>query len=168
MSAVASCRLRSGSSSMTRRRKLSAPPMRRAPFHPCGIGARLLCHYIRMGERRRKAAGEARDPGPAFARFNELKRHGGYVSFSALIAVWPSMAYAKITIRQAQYTGGMLLVRGETARAGQTVTVAGRYKTCTDRNGRFRFRARYLPRDCLLDVRSGPELDLVSIANRKP
>src|SRR5262245_22979160 len=87
---------------------------------------------------------------------------------SALIAVWPSMACAKITIRQAQYTGGMLLVRGETARAGQTVTLAGRYKTRTDRNGRFRFRARYLPRDCLLDVRSGPELDLVSIANCKP
>lgn len=88
--------------------------------------------------------------------------------FSALIAVWPSMAYAKITIRQAQYTGGMLLVRGETARAGQTVTLAGRYKTRTDRNGRFRFRVRYLPRDCLLDVRLGPELDLVSIANCKP
>src|SRR5438067_550026 len=66
--------------------------------------------------------------------------------FSALVAVWPSMAYAKITIRQAQYTGGMLLVRGETARAGQTVTLAGRYKTRTDRNGRFRFRVRYLPR----------------------
>jgi hypothetical protein len=88
--------------------------------------------------------------------------------FSALVAVWPSVAHAKIIIRQAQYTGGMLLVRGETAWPGQTVTLAGRYKTRTDRNGRFRFRVRYLPRDCLLEVRSGPDLDLVSIANCKP
>jgi hypothetical protein len=59
---------------------------------------------------------------------------------SALVAIWCSTAYAKITIRQAEYTGSMLLVRGETARPGQTVTLAGRYKTRTDRNRRFQFR----------------------------
>jgi hypothetical protein len=46
---------------------------------------------------------------------------------SAVVAVWCSTAYAKITIRQAEYTGGMLLVQGETARPGQKVTLASRY-----------------------------------------
>jgi hypothetical protein len=82
---------------------------------------------------------------------------------SALVAIWCSTAHAKITIRQAEYTGGMLLVRGETARPGQTVTLANRYKTRTDRNRRFRFRVRYLPQDCLADVRAGLELYLISI-----
>jgi hypothetical protein len=87
---------------------------------------------------------------------------------SALVAIWCSTAYAKITIRQVEYTGNMLLVRGETARPGQTVTLAGRYKTRTDRNRRFQFRVPYLPPDCLADVRAGAELYLISIANCKP
>jgi hypothetical protein len=87
--------------------------------------------------------------------------------FSALVAVWSSTASAEIIIRQAEYAGGMLLVRGETARPGQTVTLARRYKTRTDRNRRFRFRVRYLPSDCLAEVRAGPELTLISIANCK-
>jgi hypothetical protein len=82
-----------------------------------------------------------------------------------LVAVWCSTAYAKITVRQAEYSGGMLLVRGETARPGQTVTLEGRYTTRTDRNRRFQFRVRYLPLDCLAEITAGPELYLVSIAN---
>jgi hypothetical protein len=84
---------------------------------------------------------------------------------SVLVAVSFSTAYAKITIRQAEYVGGMLLVQGETARTGQKVTLEGRYSTRTDRNRRFRFRARYLPLDCLAEVRAGLELYLISIAN---
>src|SRR5437763_15500605 len=87
--------------------------------------------------------------------------------FSALVAVWPSMAYAKITIRQAQYTGGMLLVRGETARAGQTVTLAGRYKTRTERNGRFRFRERYLPRFALSMLGAVRELTCTDVLSAR-
>ena len=61
--------------------------------------------------------------------------------------------------------GGMLLVQGETARTGQKVTLEGRYSTRTDRNRRFRFRVRYVPLDCLAEVRAGLELYLTSIAN---
>jgi hypothetical protein len=85
-----------------------------------------------------------------------------------LVAVWCSTAYAKITVRQAEYSGGMLLVRGETARPDQTVTLEGRYSTRTDRNRRFRFRVRYLPLDCLAEITAGPELYLISIANCTP
>ena len=84
---------------------------------------------------------------------------------SVLVAVSFSTAYARITIRQAEYVGGMLLVQGETSRNGQKVTLEGRYSTRTDRNRRFRFRVRYLPLVCLAEVRAGLELYLISIAN---
>ena len=84
---------------------------------------------------------------------------------SVLVAVSCSTAYAKITIRRAEYSGGMLLMQGETARTGQKVTLEGRYSTRTDRNRRFRFRVRYVPLDCLAEVRAGLELYLTSIAN---
>jgi hypothetical protein len=58
-----------------------------------------------------------------------------------------------------------LVVQGQTEQRGQTVTLAGRYKTRTGGSGRFAFRVPYLPRDCLAEIQAGQEFYLVSIAN---
>lgn len=84
---------------------------------------------------------------------------------SLLVAVGCGTGHAKITIRQAKYADGILVVQGLTGQRGQTVTLAGRYKTRTDRSGRFAFRVRYLPRDCLAEISVGQEIYLASIAN---
>jgi hypothetical protein len=84
---------------------------------------------------------------------------------SLLVAVGCGTGHAKITIRLAKYADGVLVVQGRADQRAQTVILAGRYKTRTDRSGRFAFRVRYLPRDCLAEIRAGQEFYLTSIAN---
>jgi hypothetical protein len=96
----------------------------------------------------------------------ELKCHATRVIMaSLLVAVGCGTGHAKITIRLAKYVDGVLVVQGQTDQRAQTVTLAGRYKTRTDRRGRFAFRVRYLPPDCLAEIRIGQEFYLASIAN---
>ena len=90
---------------------------------------------------------------------------------SLLSAFWISLlagaapAHAEITITQAEYAAGVLVVRGETSRRNQRVTLDGRYKTRTDRFKEFRFRIRYLPSDCSISIRAGQQVRPVGVTN---
>jgi hypothetical protein len=87
-------------------------------------------------------------------------------SLSAL-TVFASTTYAQaeITITRAEYVGGILFVRGETSRQNQRVTLDRRFSTRTDRFKEFRFRVRYLPRDCSVTIRAGQEVRPARVAN---
>jgi hypothetical protein len=74
-------------------------------------------------------------------------------------------ARAEVTITQAEYAAGVLVVRGETSQANQRVTLDGRYDTRTGPNKQFRFRIRYRPRDCVVDIRAGREVHPATITN---
>jgi hypothetical protein len=74
-------------------------------------------------------------------------------------------AHAEVTITQAEYAAGVLVVRGETSQANQRVTLDGRYDTRTGPNKQFRFRIRYLPRDCVVDIRAGREVHPATVTN---
>lgn len=84
-------------------------------------------------------------------------------SISGLAGAAP--AHAEITVTRAEYAGGALVVRGETSRPNQRVTLDERYSTRTDRFREFRFRIRYLPPDCAISLRAGKEVRPAWIAN---
>jgi hypothetical protein len=88
-------------------------------------------------------------------------------SIVALLAI-AGPARAEITITQAEYAGGVLVLRGETSQPNQRVTLDGRYDTRTGQNKQFRFRIRYLPRDCVVDLRAGREVRPATVTNCKP
>ena len=77
-------------------------------------------------------------------------------------------AQAEITLTRAEYAAGVLVVRGETSRPNQRVTLDGRYSTRTDRFKEFRFRIRYLPPDCSISLRAGLEERPAWVANCLP
>jgi hypothetical protein len=83
----------------------------------------------------------------------------------ALAVMVAAPARAEITITRAEYAAGVLVVRGETSEPGQRVTLDGRYRTRTDRFKEFRFRIRYLPRDCTVSIRAGREVRPAVVAN---
>ena len=74
-------------------------------------------------------------------------------------------AEAEITITQVEYGAGVLVVRGETSQPNQRVTLDGRYRTRTDRYKEFRFRIRYLPRNCSVTIRAGQDVRPARVAN---
>ncbi|MCC6887881.1 MAG: hypothetical protein IT536_05035 [Hyphomicrobiales bacterium] len=80
-------------------------------------------------------------------------------------AGWMGSARAEITVLRAEYAGGVLVVRGETSRPNQIVTLDRRYRTRTNRYGEFRFRIPYLPSDCLVTIRAGQEVRPARVAN---
>ncbi|MFL9824080.1 hypothetical protein [Rhodoplanes sp. SY1] len=77
-------------------------------------------------------------------------------------------ARAEITVRQAEYTAGVLVVTGETSRRNQRVTLDGRYTERSNRVGNFRFRVRYLPGDCSIELRAGRDVRTAQITNCSP
>lgn len=74
-------------------------------------------------------------------------------------------ALADITIAKAQYAAGVTVVRGETERPFALVTLDKRYSTRANRYGEFRFRIRYLPNDCIVDIRAGRDTRPVTLNN---
>lgn len=66
-------------------------------------------------------------------------------------------ALAEITIEESHYSAGVLTIRGETSQPNQRVTLDGRYSEWTNGYGRFTFRVRYLPGDCLAQIRAGAD-----------
>jgi hypothetical protein len=104
------------------------------------------------------------------------KRHGAtnrqkvftmrqFLLAASLMITMSSLAQAEITLTRVENEGGVLVVRGETSQRNQLVTVDGRYRTRTDRYKEFRFRIRYLPRDCSIKIRAGQEERPARIAN---
>lgn len=85
------------------------------------------------------------------------------IPLTALLCSTP--AAAEITVTRAEYKAGVLVVRGETSRSNQRVTLDRRYSTRTDRNNVFRFRIRYLPGDCTLSIRAGQQVRPAYVAN---
>jgi hypothetical protein len=83
----------------------------------------------------------------------------------AFLLVGTASAQAEITITQAEYAAGVLVVRGETSQPDQRVVLDERYDTHTDRNKEFRFRIRYLPPDCTISIRAGQEERPARVAN---
>lgn len=84
---------------------------------------------------------------------------------ASLMIAMSAPAQAEITLTRVENEGDVLVVRGETSRRNQLVTVDGRYRTRTDRYKEFRFRIRYLPRDCSIKIRAGQEERPARIAN---
>ena len=82
-------------------------------------------------------------------------------------ALWISVssAHAEIAIAQINYAAGVLVVRGETGRPNQRVTLDGRYRTRTNHLGEFQFRIRYLPHDCTVTIRTRRDVRPARVAN---
>jgi hypothetical protein len=91
---------------------------------------------------------------------------GALGPFISLIAM--ADALAEITIEESNYSAGVLTIRGETSQSNQRVTLDGRYAEWTNRYGRFTFRVRYLPGDCLAQIRAGQEERPTYITNCEP
>jgi hypothetical protein len=87
-------------------------------------------------------------------------------TFIALL--WTTHASAEITVQESNYSSGVLTIRGETSQSNQRVTLDGRYAEWTNRYGRFTFRVRYLPGDCLAQIKAGQEERPTYIANCEP
>lgn len=77
-------------------------------------------------------------------------------------------ALAEITIEESHYSAGVLTIRGETSQPNQRVTLDGRYSEWTNGYGRFTFRVRYLPGDCLAQIRAGSDERPTYITNCNP
>lgn len=77
-------------------------------------------------------------------------------------------ALAEITIEESNYTAGVLTIRGETSQPNQRVTLDGRYTEWANRYGGFTFRVRYLPGDCLAQIKAGQEERPAYITNCEP
>ena len=90
------------------------------------------------------------------------------VCLAALSAFSAAPAQAEITVRQAEYRGGVLRIVGETSQPDQKVTLDRRYETRTNDNKQFRFRIRYLPRNCTATLRAGSQVRPAVIANCEP
>lgn len=85
------------------------------------------------------------------------------LAFGLGISVGP--ARAEISVKEAGFAGGVLVVRGETGQASQRVTLDDRYVERTNRLKEFTFRIRYLPRDCMVAIKAGTETYNAVVSN---
>ena len=72
-------------------------------------------------------------------------------------------AAASIRIDQSHYRDGLLTIVGRTD-PGQTVTLDGKYKTKSDRDGDFTFTEHEKPFTCMSNIRSGGSIYSAVIA----
>lgn len=93
-----------------------------------------------------------------------MRSIGLVLAVTALLAS-SATARAEITINEAEYAAGVTVIRGETVRPNQLVTADRRYRTRSNRVGRFTFRIRYLPDDCIVSLRAGRVTRPVTINN---
>lgn len=84
---------------------------------------------------------------------------------AGIVLLSPAGARSEITITKAEHAGGITVIRGEVERANAKVTLDRRYSTRANRYGQFRFRVRYLPNDCTVDIRAGRDTHPVAISN---
>ena len=79
------------------------------------------------------------------------------VAGSVAIALSTGPALAEITINEAVYEAGILVVHGQTTHPNRDVRLDGRYAETADQAGAFRFRIRYLPDDCTVSLFDGED-----------
>jgi hypothetical protein len=68
-----------------------------------------------------------------------------------------SAAIGDIRVSEAQYAGGILVVRGDVSHADRTIMLNGKFTEKSDGKGRFVFRIPYLPLGCRVDLVSGTD-----------
>jgi hypothetical protein len=76
---------------------------------------------------------------------------------ASVLSATTSQARAEIVVTEAEYAGGVLVVRGHAGQPDHRVTLDGRYSEKTDRSGQFLFRVRYLPDDCTIELADGKD-----------
>ena len=79
------------------------------------------------------------------------------IAAGCFAAALPGPAQAEITIHEAEYEAGILVVAGETTHPNREVSLDGRYRDVADQVGAFRFRIRYLPDDCTIRLSDGED-----------
>ena len=77
-------------------------------------------------------------------------------------------ANAAITVKRAEYKAGILVVRGQTAEANETVTLDGLYRAHSNRLRSFHFRIRYRPRNCVVRLTTGSDIFHATVARCRP
>lgn len=87
---------------------------------------------------------------------------------AGLVVVLATPAQARITVTRADYKAGILVVHGHTNARLERVTLDGRYNKWTDAKHQFRFRLRYLPRDCHVRIKTGNDERRVRVAGCEP
>lgn len=73
-----------------------------------------------------------------------------------------------ITVREAKYAAGVLIVHGRITTPAGTVRLDERYRTDADATGAFTFRIRYLPRNCRATLRAAKTTLVIPIENCEP
>jgi hypothetical protein len=69
------------------------------------------------------------------------------------VGFYANCAQAKISVGEARYEAGVLLVRGHSDHPNSDVTLDRMYKERTSGSGAFLFRVRYRPRGCVAEIR---------------
>lgn len=83
----------------------------------------------------------------------------------ALMACGLSGAAHAMIINQGEYDAGIVVVEGETQQPNQKVTLDDRFTAWSDDIGRFTFRVRYLPSDCMVQLEAGRDVRPVYLVN---
>lgn len=87
---------------------------------------------------------------------------------ACLILAMAAPASARLRVHDAELSRGRLIVTGSTARRHQAVTLNGRFVRKSNRHRRFAFRVRYVPRSCIVRLRSGGAVRTVAIDHCRP
>jgi hypothetical protein len=87
---------------------------------------------------------------------------------ACLILAMAAPASARIRVHDAELNGGRLVVTGSTTRRHQAVTLNGRFVRRSNRHRRFVFRVRYVPRSCIVRLRSGGAVRAVAVDHCRP
>jgi hypothetical protein len=77
-------------------------------------------------------------------------------------------ARAAISVERADYKAGVLVVRGKTTEANETVTLDGKYRAYSNRSRKFQFRIGYRPRKCTVRLTAGSDIFHATVTHCKP
>lgn len=74
-------------------------------------------------------------------------------------------ATAEIRVNEVRYDKGFLIVKGETSRPYQSVTLEKRFRQRSDQHGHFNFRLRYVAPLCKVGLKAGRDEHAATVAN---
>ena len=89
--------------------------------------------------------------------------------FAVLFLISASFeARAAISVERADYKAGVLVVRGQTTEANETVTLDGIYRAHSNRLRKFQFRIRYRPHNCTVRLTAGSDIFHATVVHCRP
>jgi hypothetical protein len=88
---------------------------------------------------------------------SQVERTMRFVLGLTITCLIPGAASADFRVLEAQYAGGILVVRGNISQPGRTIVLNEKFAEKSDRKGRFVFRIPYLPLGCRVDLVSGTD-----------